>query len=205
MLKIRLQRVGKKNAPSYRVVLAEHTAPPQGKFQEILGFYNPRKKEKSFKKERIEHWLSKGAQLSPTVHNLLISEGVLKGIKLKAWRPKKKKETPKEPEKPVEAEKKEPKEEAEVPTPEAPAGKDEKPEEKSAEASTSKGVEVPTSDAEGRDVGKKPEEKPKEEAPKEKEEVKEEKSKDKESKEEKQTEKPEEEKKEEKKEEKETK
>ena len=106
MLKIRLQRVGKKNAPSYRVVLAEHTAPPQGKFQEILGFYNPRKKEKSFKKERIEHWLSKGAQLSPTVHNLLVNEGILKEPKLKAWRPKRK-EKPKE----AEALKKEVKEE----------------------------------------------------------------------------------------------
>ena len=130
MLKIRLQRVGKKNAPSYRVVLAEHTAPPQGKFQEILGFYNPRKKEKSFKKERIEHWLSKGAQLSPTVHNLLVDEGILKGIKLKAWRPKKKKETPKEPEKPVEAEKKEPKEE---PKKEEEKKEEAKPEEKPAE------------------------------------------------------------------------
>lgn len=90
MLKIRLQRVGKKNAPSYRVVLAEHTAPPQGKFQEILGFYNPRKKEKSFKKDRIEYWLSKGAQLSPTVFNLLVDEKVFEGPKLKAWRPKKK-------------------------------------------------------------------------------------------------------------------
>jgi len=90
MLKIRLQRVGKKNSPSYRVVLAEHTAPPQGKFIEILGHYNPRKKEKGFRKERIEHWLSKGAQLSPTVYNLLVDEGILKGIKIKAWRPKKK-------------------------------------------------------------------------------------------------------------------
>jgi len=90
MLKIRLQRIGKKNAPSYRVVLAEHTASPQGKFLEILGFYNPRKKEKSFKKERIEHWLSKGAQLSPTVFNLLVDEKIIKEPKRKAWKPKKK-------------------------------------------------------------------------------------------------------------------
>jgi len=89
MLKIRLQKVGKKNSPSYRVVLAEHTAPPQGKFQEILGFYNPRRKEKSFKAERIKHWISKGAQLSPTVYNLLIDENILEGVKLKAWKPKK--------------------------------------------------------------------------------------------------------------------
>ena len=92
MLKIRLQRVRKKNSPSYRVVLCEHTAPPQGKFIEILGFYNARLKKKGFKKDRIEYWFSKGAQASPTVHNLLIDEGILKGIKLKAWRPKKRAE-----------------------------------------------------------------------------------------------------------------
>lgn len=99
MLKIRLQRFGKKNQPSYRVILVEHTAPPQGKFQEILGFYNPRLKQKEFKKERIEHWLSRGVQLSPTIHNLLVNEGILKKEKVKVWKPKKKMEE----EKPVEA------------------------------------------------------------------------------------------------------
>lgn len=143
MLKIRLQRVGKKNSPSYRVVLAEHTAPPQGKFQEILGFYNPRKKEKSFKKERIEHWLSKGAQLSPTVHNLLVDEGVLKEPKLKAWRPKRK-------EKPKEAEKK-------------PV---EKPEE---EAKAEEAKEEPEKKEEGSKKEETKEEKPKEEEKKKEE------------------------------------
>ncbi len=93
MLKIRLQRVGKKNAPSFRVVLTEHKSPPQGKFQEILGFYNPRNKERKFKEDRIKYWISKGAQPSPTVYNLLIDGGILKGIKLKAWRPKQAKAT----------------------------------------------------------------------------------------------------------------
>jgi len=109
MLKIRLQRAGKKNSPSYRVVLAEHTAPPQGKFQEILGYYNPRKKEKSFKKERIEYWLKQGAQLSATVHNLLIDEGIFEGVKLRAWKPKQKKKV----EEPKSAEKEQPKKESE--------------------------------------------------------------------------------------------
>ena len=89
MLKIRLQKVGKKNAPSYRVVLAEHTAKPQGKFIEILGHYNPRLKQKGFKKERIEHWLSKGAQASSTVHNLLVDAKIIEAEKLRAWKPKK--------------------------------------------------------------------------------------------------------------------
>jgi small subunit ribosomal protein S16 len=91
MLIIRLQRVGKKNQPSYRIVLAEKTYPVQGKFIEILGNYNPRLKTKAFKKERILHWISKGAQKSPTVHNLLVSEKIIEGPKVKAWTPKKKK------------------------------------------------------------------------------------------------------------------
>lgn len=90
MLIIRLQRVGKKNQPSYRVVLAEKTYPVQGKFIEILGNYNPRLKTKAFKKERILYWISKGAQTSPTMHNLLVSEKIIEGPKVKAWTPKKK-------------------------------------------------------------------------------------------------------------------
>jgi len=104
MLKIRLQRFGKKNSPSYRVVLVEHTAPPKGKFQEILGSYNPKSKQKEFKKDRIEFWLSKGVQLSPTIHNLLVDEGILNKPKVKAWKPKKKEEEKKPSEtKPAEA------------------------------------------------------------------------------------------------------
>ncbi len=127
MLKIRLQRIGKKNQPSYRIVLVEHTAPPKGKFIEILGFYNPLKKEKNFKKDRIEHWLSKGVQLSPTIHNLLVGEGILNKPKIKAWKPKKKKkeeiksEAPKPAEtveKPAETKIEEPK--IEQPMPEIP-------------------------------------------------------------------------------------
>jgi small subunit ribosomal protein S16 len=90
MLVIRLQRVGKKNQPSYRVVLAEKTAPVKGKFIEILGNYNPVLKSKNFKKDRISYWLSKGAQASPTVHNLLVSEKIIDKPKVKAWTPKRK-------------------------------------------------------------------------------------------------------------------
>ena len=96
MLIIRLQRVGKKNQPSYRVVLTEKAYPVKGKFIEILGHYNPRLKTKSLNKERILYWLSQGAQTSPTVHNLLVDEKVIDVLKVKAWRPKKKKEAEKE-------------------------------------------------------------------------------------------------------------
>jgi small subunit ribosomal protein S16 len=88
MLKIRLQRIGKKNQPSFRLVLVEHTFRPQGKYIEDLGSYNPKSKQKQFNKERILHWISKGAQISPTVHNFLVDEKIIDKPKVKAWKPK---------------------------------------------------------------------------------------------------------------------
>ena len=98
MLKIRLIRTGKKNAPSYRIVLIEKNASPKsGKFLEILGNYNPRLKEINLKKDRIVYWLGQGAQASDTVHNLLISHDVIKGDKIKKkFKIKKKAEIAKE-------------------------------------------------------------------------------------------------------------
>ena len=90
MLAIRLQRVGKKNQASFRVVLQEHSWAPKGKAKEILGFYNPVTKAKAFQKERINYWFTKGAKASPTVHNILVDEGLVEGPKVKAWQPKKK-------------------------------------------------------------------------------------------------------------------
>ena len=90
MLVIRLTRIGKKNAPAYRVVLADKKSSVKGKFIEILGHYNPRLKTKNFEQDRILYWLSKGAQASPTVHNLLVSEKIVEAKKVKAWQPKKK-------------------------------------------------------------------------------------------------------------------
>ncbi len=87
---MRLTRIGKKNQPTFRVVLADKKRAVKGKFIEILGSYNPRLKTKAFKAERIKYWLSKGAQASPTVHNLLVSEKMIEAAKVKAWRPKKK-------------------------------------------------------------------------------------------------------------------
>jgi small subunit ribosomal protein S16 len=90
MLKIRLQRVGKRGKAHFRVVLLEHTRRPKGSFQELLGSYDPHAKKLEVKKERIEYWKSKGAQVSPTVHNLLINYKVLTGEKVPSWKPKKK-------------------------------------------------------------------------------------------------------------------
>ena len=92
MLKIRLQRIGKKNQPSFRVVLVEHTFRPQGKYIEDLGSYNPKSKQKQFNKDRILYWISKGAQVSPTMHNFLVDEKIIDKAKVKAWKPKKREE-----------------------------------------------------------------------------------------------------------------
>jgi len=99
MLKIRFTRVGKKNQPRFRVVVAEHTSPVRGKFLEVLGSKDPHNKTVSLKEERIKHWLSVGAQPSATVHNLLVDKGVIKGDKKKSWKPKKKNSDARETEK----------------------------------------------------------------------------------------------------------
>jgi small subunit ribosomal protein S16 len=91
MLTIRLSRTGKKNDPSFRLLVTEKTNPVKGKFLEELGFYNPRRKTKSFKKERILYWIGQGVGCSATVHNLLVKEKIIQGPKVKAWRPKKRK------------------------------------------------------------------------------------------------------------------
>ncbi|MCK4592465.1 30S ribosomal protein S16 [Candidatus Parcubacteria bacterium] len=90
MLRIRLSRVGKKNKAQFRVTVADAQRSPTGKFIEILGHYNPHTKEKVFKNERIEYWISKGAKPSSTVHNFLIDAGIIKGEKVTSWKPKKK-------------------------------------------------------------------------------------------------------------------
>lgn len=83
MLKIRMQRTGRKNEPQFRIVVGEHTmGPKSGKFLEKLGSYNPKTKEKILNTERVEYWIGKGALLSDTMHNLLVGMGVRKGKKI---------------------------------------------------------------------------------------------------------------------------
>lgn len=85
MLIIRLQRTGKKNQADFRIVLAEKTASAQKKFQEVLGSYNPRKKNFRVVEERLKYWLSQHVELSATIQNLLITKGLLSGSKVKAF------------------------------------------------------------------------------------------------------------------------
>lgn len=91
MLKIRLRRRGKNKYATYRVVVAEHSAPVKGRFVADLGFYNPHTKELSLKKEDVASWMSKGAQASATMHNLMVNHKIIDAPKVTSWKPKKKK------------------------------------------------------------------------------------------------------------------
>ncbi|MHB1316938.1 MAG: 30S ribosomal protein S16 [Minisyncoccota bacterium] len=84
MLKIRLQRTGRKNEPTFRLVLTDSkNSAKSGRFLEILGNYDSRRGEKAeFKSDRITHWMSVGAQVSDTVHNLLVDKKIIEGKKL---------------------------------------------------------------------------------------------------------------------------
>ncbi len=79
MVTIRLRRTGKKKQPSYRVVVADSRSPRDGKFIEIVGFYNPvrQPQELEIKADRVRHWMSVGAQPSDTVVRLLKRVNVL--------------------------------------------------------------------------------------------------------------------------------
>ena len=91
MLTIRLQRTGKKGQAYFRVITIEHTKKPKGKFLELLGSYDPHKKKFNVDKGRVEYWISKGAQLSPTVNNLMVNYKVWEHPKMASWKPKKRK------------------------------------------------------------------------------------------------------------------
>ena len=70
---IRLRKEGAKNRPYYRIVVADSRSPRDGKFIEIIGTYDPKQtgQNSSFSVERVEYWISKGAQPSDTVRSLI--------------------------------------------------------------------------------------------------------------------------------------
>ncbi|HEY4508949.1 MAG TPA: 30S ribosomal protein S16 [Candidatus Paceibacterota bacterium] len=84
MLKIRLQRVGRIHEPSFRLVLTDSkNSTKSGKYLENLGNFDARRGEKAeFKADRIKHWMSLGAQVTPTVHNLLVEKKIVEGKKI---------------------------------------------------------------------------------------------------------------------------
>lgn len=89
MLKVRLQRTGKRGQAYFRVIVVEHTKKPRGEFLELLGNYDPHMKEFKVDMDRINNWVSKGAQVSPTVNNLLVNYKYWDKPKMVSWKPKK--------------------------------------------------------------------------------------------------------------------
>jgi len=72
-VRIRMKRIGAKNSPVFRIVVADSRSPRDGKFIEEIGTYHPLKKGDNFKLdlERAQYWVSKGAQPSDTVASFL--------------------------------------------------------------------------------------------------------------------------------------
>lgn len=95
MLMIRLARTGKKKQASFRVIVSEKTKDTHGDYLEAVGHFDPRvnPRKVELKADRIKYWLEHGAQTSPVVHNILVEQGVVKGDKLRVWKPKAKKAT----------------------------------------------------------------------------------------------------------------
>jgi len=145
MLVIRFFRQGKKNQPSFKIVVTDkRKSSTGGRFVEEVGFYNPITKEKNLKAERIKYWISVGAKPLATVTNLLISGKIIEGKKIPVHKKSKKTKEEKAPEAPVAA----------------------KPAEPSSVKAT-EGKEKPKEEVEETPAVEKPiEEKPKEEEPK---------------------------------------
>ena len=81
MLTIRFARVGRKNRAQFRIVLQEHTAAPGWRHVAMLGNYDPHQKKVVLKADKIKEWISKGAQVSDSVYNLLLREKIVEGKK----------------------------------------------------------------------------------------------------------------------------
>jgi small subunit ribosomal protein S16 len=129
MLKIRLQRVGRKHEPSFRLVLTESkNSTKSGRLTEVLGNYDPRKSLEAFKVDRVKYWVAQGAGLTGTVNNLLIKKGIIRGKKVHVGTDNVVKEKPVEEKAPAKTEPAESTEEASqasseeaAPAPEAPS------------------------------------------------------------------------------------
>lgn len=89
---IRLARTGKTKQAFFRLIVSEKTKDSHGDYLELLGQVDPHANPRAvtLKTERVKYWLDHGAQPSPTVHNLLVDQGLLKSEKVRAWKPKKK-------------------------------------------------------------------------------------------------------------------
>jgi small subunit ribosomal protein S16 len=84
MLAIKLSKTGKTNKKMFRLVISEKGRDPYGNILEILGSYNPHSKELAAKTDRVKYWISKGAQMTATVNNLLVEKKIIEGKKVVA-------------------------------------------------------------------------------------------------------------------------
>ncbi|MFH1426526.1 MAG: 30S ribosomal protein S16 [Candidatus Kerfeldbacteria bacterium] len=95
MLVIRLSRTGRTNMATFRIIVQEKARSPKSAALEILGSYNPHLQERSnqiiLDQERTKYWLSKGAQPSITMHNMLVELGIIDAPKRRSVQPKLKK------------------------------------------------------------------------------------------------------------------
>ncbi|UKS54191.1 30S ribosomal protein S16 [Mycoplasma feriruminatoris] len=80
MVKLRLKRIGKKQAPFYRIVAADSRINRNGQYIELVGTFNPLKDEVKIDKELTLKWLNNGAQPTDTVRSLLSKQGILKAL-----------------------------------------------------------------------------------------------------------------------------
>ena len=84
MLAIKLSQTGKTNKKMFRLVISEKGRDPYGDVLEILGSYNPHSKALAAKADRVKYWISKGAQMTATVNNLLVGQKIIDGAKTTA-------------------------------------------------------------------------------------------------------------------------
>ncbi len=80
-VKIRLKRMGAKQKPFYRIVVADSRSPRDGRIIESIGTYNPLNGEVNIKEELVPKWIQNGAQPTDTVKSLLSASGIWSKIK----------------------------------------------------------------------------------------------------------------------------
>lgn len=100
MVRIKLARVGKNKQGSFRVIVTDRRRDTSGTNLGIVGTYNPRLNPKvvSLDKEKILSWIAKGAQVTDSLHNLFVSEGIISGKRMKVNRTVKNTKAPSVPE-----------------------------------------------------------------------------------------------------------
>jgi len=79
MVRLRFRRVGMRGQPSYRIVAADKESPRDGRYLEILGFYNPRTEPATVtvKEDRVFHWMKNGARPTESVEQVLKTVGTM--------------------------------------------------------------------------------------------------------------------------------